>query len=366
MASRMHPQAQRLLDAHVEYIMSRLSGKPLQSLLESEVDQLFASAEKVTLNDAVTREMIKETARGYAVDLELSGAIPELVGDIARGLFNHPIHESTTLNDLLPDGLFTEFLDKILEMRDLHQWIVHEAVANPVYATLASEMLLEGIRGYAQHGSERIRQFPGMRQAGSLVSNTLLRSALPMLEETIEDSLRKYIQKSLQGLLSRSEDFLLELFHEEKVRDLALEAWDIVKDKRISELKEGLSSLDIEEFFVIGYEAWRSLRATPFYGALIDSGIDSFFDKYGDSSLREVLDEMGVTREIALRDANRFAPPVLAMLKQKKLLEPFVRRQLAGFYESGMVAEILSTPEAATPAAPPKPKAPRKKKDSPA
>lgn len=337
-------QAQQLLEAHVEYILAQLSGRPLRELIEDIVDRLFATAEEITLDEAVTREMIKATARGYAVELELSGAIPELVGDIARGLYAHPIHSRTTLGDLLPDGLFAEFLDKILEMRDLQQWIVHEAVANPVYSALASELLMEGLRGYARQGGERMRDLPGIRRASRLANQTLLRAALPLLEETLEESLRKYIQKSLQGLLDRSEDFLLGLFDEEKVRTLVLEAWDIIKDKRVADFKQGVSSLDIEEFFVIGYEAWRSLRTTPFYGALIDSGIDSFFDKYGSTSLREILDEMGITRDIAIRDAIRFAPPILTMLTKKKLLQPFIRDQLAGFYASPAVAGILGVP----------------------
>jgi hypothetical protein len=344
----MHPQAQLLLDAHVDYILAQLSGQPLAALIESLVDQAFINARKITLDDAVTRKMIKDTARGYAVELELSGAIPELVGDIARSLYSHPIHARTKLKDLLSDGLFNEFLDKILEMRDLQQWIVHEAVTNPVYAALASEMLMEGLRGYARHGSERFTAgIPGMRQAGRFANKALLSRALPLIEETLEESLRKYIQKSLQGLLDSSEDFLIGLFDEEKVRTLALEAWDILKEKRIAEFKEGVSSLDIEEFFVIGYEAWRELRATPIYGALIDAGIDCFFDKYGSATLSDILDEMGVTREIAIRDAMRFAPPVLAMLKQRKLLQPFIREQLSGFYNSPIVVGILAAPAAA-------------------
>ena len=43
MTSRMHPQAKRLLDAHVDYVMSRLSGKPMHEFIEAEVDQLFAA-----------------------------------------------------------------------------------------------------------------------------------------------------------------------------------------------------------------------------------------------------------------------------------------------------------------------------------
>ncbi len=37
----------------------------------------------------------------------------------------------------------------------------------------------------------------------------------------------------------------------------------------------------------------------------------------------------------------RFAPPVLAILKKKKLLEPVIRRNMEGFYQSAAVTRIL-------------------------
>lgn len=356
MASRLSPQAQRLLDAHVDYVMAQLQGSALEALLAREVDELLAESRRLTLDDAVTRHMIQATARTYAVEIEPSGAIPELIGDIARALYAHPVHSHTRLSDLLPDGVFQEFLDKFLEMDDLHAWIAHEAIANPVYSALATDVVIEGIRGYIYHGGSRARGLPGMRQASALGAN-LLRGALPAIEETIEESLRAYLQRSIQDLLKGSEHVLLGLFDREQVQLLANEAWEAVKHRRISDFQEGVSSLDIEEFFVIGYELWRSVRQTPAYGAMIDAGIDAVFDKYGDVTLRELLDEMGVTRDIALREANRFAPHVLDVLRQKGMLEPIVRRHLVGFYESEAVAAILDEGAAAGDVAPARAKA---------
>lgn len=363
MASKMLPQARALLEAHVAYLQEQLTGTALEGLLENEVDQLLALADDIRLSEAVTRHMIKDTVRVYAVELELSGAIPELVGDIARSLHAHPIHEETTLGDLLPDGLFAEFLDKILEMRDLRERLVHEAVANPVYAALASDVVLEGIRGYAQQGMERARRLPAAGRAVR-VGQSLLGSALPVLEESLEENLRKYMRRSLEQILQRSEDFLLGHFNEEKIRELALDVWDLLKEKRIASIKSGISSLDLEEFFVIGYETWRELRLTPFYIALIDSGIDSFFDKYGEATLGELLDEVGITRDIAMREAMRFAPPVIAMLERKGLLQTILRRNLEGFYHSPAVAGILG--QAAPAAAPARKKAVKKTAPAPA
>lgn len=339
----MHPKAAALLDAHVAHITAQLGGKALQSLITDEIRQIMADAEHITLNEAVTPQMIKDTARAYAVDLELSGAIPELVGDIARALYANPMHNLTTIGELLPDGLFEEFLDKVLEMRDARERIVHEAVANPVYSALASDILLEGIRGYVQQGRDLARQIPGAARAARL-GQSLLSQAFPLLEETLEENTRKYVTRILDGILHRSEHFLLTHFDEERLREIALEVWDVIKEKPVSTFKQGVSSLDMEEFFVIGYETWRELRNTAFYQAMIDTGVDCFFEKYGDTTLSELVDEMGITEDIMVSEAMRYAPHIVKMLKRKKMLEPLLRRNLEGFYHSKAVAAILDAP----------------------
>ncbi|HEX4937361.1 MAG TPA: hypothetical protein VFX11_01715 [Candidatus Kapabacteria bacterium] len=339
----MHPKAAALLDAHVAHITAQLSGKSLHTLIEDEIGQIMADAEQITLNEAVTPQMIKETARNYAVDLELSGAIPELVGEIARALYANPVHNLTTVGELLPDGLFEEFLDKVLEMREARERFVHEVVANPVYSALASDILLEGIRGYVQQGRDIARQIPGAARAARL-GQSLLSQAFPMLEESLEDNLRKYVTRILEGILHRSEHFLLTHFHEDRLREISLEVWDVIKEKPVSEFKRSVSSLDMEEFFVIGYETWRELRNTAFYQAMIDTGIDCFFEKYGETNLRELVDEMGITHEIMVSEAMRYAPHVVKMLKRKKMLEPMLRRNLEPFYSSKAVLAILEAP----------------------
>lgn len=343
MSTSLSAQAQALLDAHVAYQLQRLQGEALTELLSTEIDALLADAENLTLDDVVTRTMIKDTARAYAVELEPSGAIPELVADIARTLSLHPIHNFTTVGDLLPDELFSEFLDKVLELRELRENLIHTAVANPVYAALASDVVMEGVRGYVQQASARARRLPGASRAARL-GQAVIGNFLPALEESMDDNLRHYLRKGLQGVLNRSEQFLLEHFDEERIRELALDVWDLIKEKRLADLKQGIASSDVEDFFVIAYETWRELRTTPFYSALIESGIDCFFDKYGQTTLRELMLEMGVDREAALRDALRFAPPIIATLHEKNLLEPLLRRQLQGFYSSPAVAAILANP----------------------
>ena len=51
---------------------------------------------------------------------------------------------------------------------------------------------------------------------------------------------------------------------------------------------------------MIVFEYWRELRHTDYFNAMLEAGVQAFFDKYGDTSLTGLLDELGVTRELML------------------------------------------------------------------
>src|SRR5581483_148248 len=99
---------------------------------------------------------------------------------------------------------------------------------------------------------------------------------------------------------------------------------------------------DLEDFFVIGYEYWHSLRKTEWYVTLIDAGVDGFFDRYGTISLGELLEEIGISRDMLVADAMRFAPQAIDGLARSGLLEGMIRRNLEAFYRSGAVEKIVS------------------------
>ncbi len=332
------PTAEALLTAHVDYILQLLNADNLQATLLAEIDLNLANAPLITLNEAVTPAMIKETAHRYAVELELGGGVFDIIGDIARTVYNHEIHEKTSLNDLMSDRQFTDMLDKVLEMKELRERVIRELVANPVYSALASDVLYHGIRGYVWQTAVG----GGGKGAKSLIkfSQAMLSKVPVGFEELVETNLRSYIQKSISTILSESEYFLLRI-DAEKLRDTLLDIWHHLKTNKASLAHQFLSGLDVEEFLVMCYEFWREFRRTEYFNVLLDSGIDAFFNRYGDTTLDVLLEEVGIQREMLVADAIRFVPPILAMLKEKNLLEPMIRQRLVGFYQSDVVAHIL-------------------------
>ncbi len=341
MANKKPGKAEALLEAHVQFIAQQLEGEALRARIERELDAILADAERLRLREVVSREAVKQTVRVYAVQLELNAGIPELVADIAQRVHAHPIHARTRLGDLLSDRQFAEILDKLLEMRELRMHLLDQAAANPAYAALAADLVYHGIKGYLA-GNKLTGNIPGARTAMKL-GKSMMNRATPGLEGAIEERLKGYVSRNIQSTLAESRRSLLERFDEEAIREAALDLWRQFKRAKISTLRQFLSAADIEDFFVIGFEYWHSLRQTDWYVSLIDAGVDGFFDRYDDISLGELLEEIGLNRELLLADAMRFAPKAIAGLKKSGLLEPLIRRNLEDFYRSPAVAAILKS-----------------------
>ena len=332
--------AQQLLDAQVQFTLKRLTGDELQQSIQDNVDQLLAVAEKLKLSEVVKPAQVKQVALRYASDLQLDAGIPELIGLIARKLYDHKIHERTTLEELLPDRMFAQYLDKALEMEPLRERLIAETISNPIYSALISDVLYNGIKGYLAN-SKLAERIPGARSALKL-GRAMASKARPDLESNLDEGLRNYVRKSTKANLQSSEAFLNKMFSSDQIREVILDIWAEHKHHTVAEARDFVGKLDLEEIIVLGYEHWQHLRQTPLYKTLIEAGIEQFFKRYGKHTLSNLLDDIGIERQMLLDDAMLFLPPALQALQAKKLLEPVVRANLAPFYESPEVGKLLA------------------------
>lgn len=332
--------AEALLDAHVQYVVSLMTGPGLREYIENELDALLADAARLKLKDVVTSTMIKDTARRFAVDMEPGGGLPELVAEIARVLYAHPIHERVAPKDLITHERYVETVEKLLEMRSLREQLVREIAASPIYIAFASDLLYQGIKGYLSRSGELTRNIPG---AGSVMKlgKSVMNRATPKLESTLDEGLKNYVERSVTATARASAEFMIKHLSDDALREMSRDIWDRMKFVPLSDIRPHLSSDDLEDLFVHLYEFWREFRHTEFYSSMIDTAIDVLFEIYGNATLAELLAEIGVDREHMLEEAMRYGPYVAKVLKRKKLLEPMVRRQLAGFYRSGAVEKVL-------------------------
>jgi hypothetical protein len=333
--------AQALLDAHVAFLVDELTHtRKLNTIIDMLLDAVLEDAAVLKLEQMVTRDMIKSTARTYAIELDLQGGIPELVGDVARALHAHPIHERTRLGDLISPRRFEDLLDHVLALKSLRRRIIDELLGSPLYESIASDLLYNGIRDYLTR-TEMPSGIPGARSALKL-GRAVVKRATAGFEDALEDSIKRHIGRSIGRVSRETAQPLLEGDHDGAVREVAVDSWQRLRELTLGELRKDLSALDVEELFVTLYECWKEMRHTPVIGAMIDTGIDTFFDKYGDQSLAALLEDLGVDRDLMRREALRFGPHVIGELHAAGRLEPGVRRLLEPFYRSGAVEKVLA------------------------
>lgn len=331
------PLVNALYEAHVQFTLSLLTGDGLMPHLANELDADLANAKKLKLSQVVSREQIKATARLYTAEMTMTGGIPELVGDIARLLHAHPIHDDTRLSDIVSDYQVKEIVNKAVELREIREQLIHAVLANPLLIEMSADLISRGIKGYMAQGNEAAKSIPGASALMGL-GKSVLSKASPGLEKTLDD----YVRKTTAVTLKHSEATLKAKLSDERLRSMALDLWADVKSWPVGKFRSFVHEGHLEEIFVVGYEFWRAeLRHSTYYQTIIDVAIDGFFDKYEKATLHELLDEVGVSRDMILGEFERFAPPIIAALQKAKMLDGIVRRQLLPFYASGQVEAVL-------------------------
>jgi len=336
----VHPLAETLLNTHVQWMHERLLGDDLPHEITASLDRTLDALDRIKLKELVRVRDIRHVAKKYACDIQIGGIIPELVGEVARDIYEHKIHAETTLEDLLPDRRFEEILDKLLELKTLRETLARKSVSNPIFASMVAELLTTGIGEYLRRGGELSSRVPGARSAFKL-GKRMVERARPDLGEVLEENLRAFVQKQTDASLRASERFLVDALASEEFREVLTDTWHAHKHERVSTIREYAGSLDIEEFFVIGYEHWQEVRVHKMFATLIVAGIDAVYRQLGPRTVGTILREIGITAEMMHEDALTFAPHVIKALEKKKLLEPLIRDALAEYYQSDALSTVL-------------------------
>lgn len=340
MSDEKKKKAEQLLEAQVDHMVAQLTGASFKKLVKEEVDHFFKVAATIRLNEMVSADQIKTTARKYTVEMPISAAIPELMGEIADRIYNHPGHDNNSFADLVHDREVRDAVEVILEMGELRQRLMSEIGGSALTLNLISDMLYRGIRGFVMEGTNMAGNIPG---ASSMMKfgKSMMSKAAPGLEKTAETSIKKYISHNTRTIIRHTEKRLEKSIESGEFEKAVMEFWDEFKDQKIGELRRYMTRDELEDLLVTGLEIWQQVRQTRYFNALLDEGIQFFFDKYGDTPLDELIGEMGVTRKMIIDDANHYAPHIIKELKKRGILQDTLRRRLATFWEDPKVLEML-------------------------
>ncbi|MCH8543050.1 MAG: hypothetical protein LAT61_05735 [Alcanivorax sp.] len=344
MTDAQRDKAEQLLNAQIAWVIAQLDEKEFKKLLKEEVNQFFKVAKSLKLNDVVSADKVRITARRYAIEMDISGAIPELIGEIADRLYNHPGHDKNSFEDLITDQEVAELLDVALEMKALRQRLISEIGGSPLTLNLISDMLYRGIQGFVSQGTNMAGNMAGnIPGASSLLKlgKSAVSRAAPGLEKSAESSIKKYIAHNTRSIIQQSEKRLEKAVESGELRQGILDFWDEIKEEKVASLRRYITRDELEDVMVTGLEAWKQFRETRYFGNLLDAGVDFFFHKYGDTTLDKLVSEMGVTKKMVNDEIMHYAPDIIAVLKEKGILEETLRRRLSPFWHADSTLALL-------------------------
>jgi hypothetical protein len=332
-----HDFAERLLDAHVAHELSQLRGPQLSGLVDRAVDALFEWIGEVKVDDVVTRAQIDSVIERYAIDLKISGAFTELAGEMSRLVVSSRLSDRTRVDDVLSPESFMQFADKLAGLEPLWRELLHRVVQSDAYAMLLSRTVersvLDALLGAADD--------PGKQ---TLIDG-LLAKLRPLIAERIEPQLTVYVEKLIKQTIRRTEKRFVVALDIESLRGLIEEVWDGVAPLKLSEAFAFLSSHDLEDFVVLGYEFWLRYRKSSYFRGISRELVDHFFAKYGDETLLGLLDDLGVSASMVSAELRGFLGPVVERALATGFVEQRIRAHLEPFYRSDAVAGILAARE---------------------
>jgi hypothetical protein len=335
------PLADQLLDAQVAFLAASLSPERFGALLEEELDAWLAVAAELRLGEAVTPEQIKAVASKYAVAMNIPGSIPELAGEIAGRLYEHPAQESTRLADVVARQHVEAYTTKLLELPLVQERLLE----SPLMVEIVSEWMYRIATDAAAHNQELAGRIPGVKGllgAGSSILGRVAPDAGVEFETRMRDLSAQMAKLALRRVKSTNNTA-----EDPWIHDTVMDMYRERSERPVASMREYVTQEDLEDLLVLAYEFWLSFRETEYLHALIDDGVDFFFEKYSDFTLLALLEEFGISRADLVEEAQRFAPPIIELLRERGVIEAFLRRRLAPFYASAEAQALLAEAEGA-------------------
>ena len=332
--------ASQLLEAEVVFWLQNLKGKKFQALLADEIGHVLARFEHIRLRDAVDENKVKATAQRYAVEMEIGGAIPELFGEIANRVFEFPASRTTKIGEVVSDSIATEFIEKIFEQDGVLDHAVTNIRNSTPFRHFLSDVIFTVLKGYVFE-QNNLMKYSTVASSTRKVREWLSTKA-PDLSEGLEDRVRNLMESGVKSSLEMVDETLDNEQYRETAMNSALAFWDVVREWPLTAYRDYLTEQDLQEFMVLGYEFWLEFRNTEYLKSCIDLGVDFFFEKYGDQSLQDLLDDIGISHEMITDELDNYIPDLAALAIKEGVAESFLRRNLQRFYSSKKVQDLLA------------------------
>ena len=325
--------AQALMLEQVAFIKKQLLNTQNNSYLKNFLHHLYTQANQIQLQDVILLEQIQQVVHKYAFDLNLGPELLEFIGVVAQKIHTDAVNSNITVNALCSDQIFEDWVYKIFELEQVREYLKDNLQHNPKAQLISLQLanqILESNTPWLKH----LRQLNVKQQGLGAKLLSFVQDQQQIIELKLEQQLAQALLKQLGQIITLPSEELVEM---------CLQLWSDVKNKNIAESASQIQALDLEDFFILVYETWKTLRQIPHMQQLIQSVVAAFYDYFGTYSLQDLLSAVGVVEDDLYEEADRFIPHVLAALDQRELLDSMIATLIDPFYHAVETQQLITS-----------------------
>jgi hypothetical protein len=336
----MSDAREELLEAHVQFELSRMRGSSLDQLIALRGEAWISWLAEAKLGQLATRAQVLGVIDRYVIELRVGGGITELAGEMSRAVFASAATSATRLDQVLSAESYAEFADKVESLGDARRGLVELISRSPSLADLVARVVWR----------IAVDMLLPLRAPGDLPGSgpfaRLREPLLSALEARLGPMLSAYVERRAEHVIETHREQLVDAIGADGIRAVADDLFAALSSKRLSDSASVFSAQDLEDFVVLGYEFWLKFRKTDYFRRSVAEVVDKLFEKYGDESLVAVLEDLGIDAALLLDEVKGFAGPVVALARESGFLEQRIRAALAPFYASAQAAAIVNAARA--------------------
>lgn len=338
----MNAKAQQLLDAHVAFFMSHLSGDAIATTVSTESALVYKWVAQEKLSDIAPKEKVTAILERFLEEAAISEATKAYAEQLSNAVLDYIAAEDIEIDDLISEETWNRIVERVIEQKELRNEIIHRIVSNKFYGEMLSEILYNSIKSFMQQsGPSSDRGVGGLFNVGK----GLLGAALSGMEDTIDRNVKKFLSENINKTIRDSEKIIQSRLTDANIRKGAKKLWDVLDDLNFKEIADKIKKYSAQGNEKIGDLAAavahdvRDSKAIRQIGTVV---LDHFYDTYGQQPMKVLMDNLYISEEKVVREVSSAAITIVGRMNETGFLEARVREHLAKFYATDEVNKILS------------------------
>jgi hypothetical protein len=325
--------AQKILDAHVQFDLARLASPRREELVEAEVQAAFGWLSEVQVKDVVDPEELVVALRAIASQLEFTDETSALVRSAIRSAFAVADNNKTTVAELIPRESFESIAQAAIGMTELREALLEQVTNSDVYSQLMSHVIYQGIKKYLQDENVIARKVPGA-SALMKIGQSAINTAAPKLEQAVDKQLTAFVNANVQDNIRESRRYMSSVLDQQVLTAVAEELWATNSKLTMGELAALVGPAEVEQLIGGVAQSLDHLRSSEFLPAVATRVLKDFVKVQGDRTVADLLTDLGISAESLANTIKLAISPVVEQALSDGYIESRLRAHYEPFYQS--------------------------------